>query len=230
MDRESKGFFDVLGWVIFAVLWVLAVIFVAPIMHFYPDLIPFRFFEFWSNKDVLGGIFASWPIFAWGAGATFVLKFIFSSDSEDEDVPYLWDMLKSFFAGLLEEITYRWVFFFSFIVFAAVFDSVSFGIVHWFYINIEVPVVSFVTLGKMEWIFSWKGSWVVGAAALNTTNSFSKGHNYLGPLGTVNAWFLGWFFFYLLANYGILAAIVSHILYDIVVFTVAHIQDAITDS
>lgn len=225
-DSEST---DILGWVIFAGLWALTATFVALIMHFYPDVIPFQFFEFWNKKDILGGIYASWPIFVWGAGATFVLRLFFPSDSSDKNRSYPWNILRSFFAGLLEETTYRWVFFFSFIVVVAVFDPITFGFLHWLYIHIEIPVINFVTLGKVEWVFQWKDSWIVGSAAIWTTASFRNAHKHLGLVSWINAWFLGWFFLYILVNYGIIAAIASHIVYDIIIFTVAYIQDAIVD-
>lgn len=224
-DLENEEV-DVLGWIISAGLWILVAAFVASIM-FFSDLIPFQFFEFWGKKDILGGVYASWPIFVWGVGATFVLGLFFPSGIKDEERSYPWDILRSFFAGLLEETTYRWVFFFAAIVTVVVFDFITFGLGHWIYVHIGVPVVGFVTLGKVEWIFYWKDSWIVGAAALNTTSSFGKAHKYLGWLGVTNAWFLGWFFFYILVNYGIIAAIVSHALYDMVVFTTVRVQGAI---
>lgn len=47
-----------------------------------------------------------------------------------------------------------------------------------------------------------------------------NGHAYQGWFGTINSWFLGLYFFYIMLTHGLLAAIVVHFTYDFIIFTI----------
>jgi hypothetical protein len=68
---------------------------------------------------------------------------------------------------------------------------------------------------------------VVGAAIVSISIRFRDGHIYLGLIGWINAWFLGMFMFYLTFQYGLLAAILVHILYDIFALGVGYLDSVI---
>ena len=90
----------------------------------------------------------------------------------------------------------------------------------WLYTAVLVPLANLVTLGALQpYLLSETTSWVLGAAIVTAAGAFRKAHEYLGYFGMVNAWFIGMVFFYLALNYGLITAIVAHILYDVIIFT-----------
>ena len=86
---------------------------------------------------------------------------------------------------------------------------------YWFYDTLVVPVVNFVTLGYFESIFygEFPKLFVFGMIAANA--SFRDGHKYQGPIGTINSWIIGFIFMYCMINYGLITAIIIHIIYDL---------------
>ena len=89
------------------------------------------------------------------------------------------------------------------------------------------PVVNFLTLGHLQPYLLGSLGWAVGAAIISSNGKFRDGHAYQGLFGWINAWFCGMFFFYLMFTYGILASIIVHFLYDILIFIVVYLDAVI---
>ena len=204
----------------------------------WPTLIPFDTFQFWNwdGDTIWNGLMAGWPIYVWGLSVQFLLstfaKFKQKHIDEAEDF-LIGGAFISVIAGVTEEISFRWIFFlgacfgvqFANFLFFGWFpwifgDWASFleipRLVSWY---IAIPVADFFTAYKMHWLLVAQG-WVVGAACLGANAKFRDGHKYQGPLGVINSWYLGLFFFWIMFEYGLVAAICVHIAYDMVIFSV----------
>jgi hypothetical protein len=97
--------------------------------------------------------------------------------------------------------------------------------VRWLYEWALFPMVDWVTMGYLTEYLYHPHSWAVGAAIIGANAAFRDGHKYQGLLGTINAWFLGMIFFWVVFTYGLFAAMVVHFLYDLAIFaTVAFMR------
>lgn len=222
MDQERESTdssYNYLGDALFALCFAGAV------SVYYPGVIPFGFFEFWGFRaSPLEAVLISWPLFLWGVVATSVL--VFSKYNGYKNPPhevFLAGTVTSLWAGVVEEVSFRWLIFFSGIIGAYILDFLLLGflglhIVQWFYMTVLCPVANFFTLGLLEPYLSGQYGWAVAAAMISSNGHFRDGHAYLGILGFINSWFCGMYFFYLTLNYGLVAAIIVHFLYDFLIF------------
>ena len=203
----------------------------------WPTGIPYNHGTFWHTHgtSVLQGVFAGWPVFVWGASISVILATSahrLSSHGTSAGVLFVVGLLRSAQAGLLEEIAFRWLIFLGAIPSVKIanfliFGWLGFGIPSWLHLRIAAPIADFFTLHALHgWLFSPHG-WAVGAALLSTNAFFRDGHKYLGWLGFVNSWFIGMFLFWIMFHYGLLAAILVHFVYDVIVFSIAAANVAI---
>jgi hypothetical protein len=222
--------------IVFVITTVTTLLFVSLAKLLWPDLIPFKLFEFWALKKPLGrAILASWPLLAWSVLINTVIVIINRNDPETNRnaEKFLSNGFEiSIWAGVSEEIAFRWLLFYSQIIGYKIvnwlfFGFAGFGIFEWLYLHITGPIANFLTLGFLEPILLNGIGWAVGAAILSSNGKFRDGHAYQGILGWINAWFTGMFFFYLMFNYSLFASIVVHFLYDIFIFIVVYIDAAI---
>lgn len=199
----------------------------------FPDLILFSPFEFWNIRT--GGpidwLYAGWPIFAWGTIATLILGLIHKSSYAEyynAEELFATDILTSLWAGIMEEICFRWLIFLSCIAGAKIsnflfFGYFGFGLVEWFQLNILGVIANFTTFGYLKDVLIKPEMWAVGAGLLATNASFRDGHKYLGLLGYLNSWFIGMFLFWILFKYGLIACIIIHFTYDLLLGIVAYL-------
>jgi Type II CAAX prenyl endopeptidase Rce1-like len=59
---------------------------------------------------------------------------------------------------------------------------------------------------------------ILGAAVISSNATFRRAHQQLGYLVVLNSWIIGIVLFWLMFNYGLVASIIAHIAYDLVVF------------
>lgn len=211
----------------------LSIFTIAIFQALWPGTIPFGTFAVWKTTGAIGDwLAAGWPILAWGFGIqSLILLFSqqrrFMSDPFDEASPL--DILKagaviSLWAGVMEEISFRWLIFYSQIVWLKIvnflfFGFLGLGLACFFQVHLFGPIADFTTFGGLHgWLFSPSG-WAVGAAMLGTNAFFRDGHAYQGWFGLLNSWFGGMFFFWMMFSFGLPAAILMHVLYDLVVFS-----------
>lgn len=252
----------------FLVSAALAAVFLLVVNAFWPDLIPITSAQVWESKGTVEEWFTlSWPIFVWGAGATFLIALLRHMSEEERQVHaghlFVKGLLLSAAAGLVEEVCFRWLIFLAAIAvlpignwffggvpllvmiglfsllagsatkngLLALFLGVAVpgfvylvfglppGIPEWFHLNVWGPLADIFTGGFLHDTLFHPAGWAVGAAVIYANAFFRDGHKYQGIIGVVNSWFLGMFFFYLMLNHGLLAAILVHFAYDVVVFT-----------
>jgi len=200
----------------------------------FPNIIPFTAFEFWHIRDSgpSDWLYSSWPILAWGGGFTFLVAVFTRNDSwlnDDAEGLFIKDTLISVWAGVVEEICFRWLIFLAGIATVKFFNVLffgflGFGIPQWLQIYIMGPVANFFTLGYLAPVLVAPGSWAIGSALLGANALFRDGHKYLGWVGFANSWFIGMFFFWLLFTYGLVACIFIHFLYDFLISSVIYLD------
>ena len=216
-----------------------AAVFVAIVEFFFPNATPFSYFEFWKpSGTVLEWLFVALPIFAWGVGATAWQAFRTYNDPQDNR--HAEKVLSGGFrislqAGVMEEIAFRWLIFLNAIIVLKIsnflfFGWLGFGLAEFVQNWIAGPVANFFTLGYLSEILTNPENWAVGAGMLMANAFFRDGHKYQGPIGFINSWFLGMYFFYLMFTYGLLAAILIHFLYDLLIFLVIYVDMVIERS
>lgn len=205
----------------------------------WPEVIPFTFFQFLAFKGTLSQVLtASWPILLWGACVTAFFALTSRNDrhvNRHAELILVEGGVISVMAGVLEEIAFRWWIFYGAIVGVKIsnflfFGFLGFGIPAWLYLNLFGPVANLATLGILEPILFNGLGWAVGAAVLSSNGKFRDGHMYKGPIGWINSWFIGMFMFYLMFQYGLLAAVLIHFLYDLFIYCIHYVDAAVERS
>lgn len=178
---------------------------------------PFTFFSVWSIKgSVFTWLLAASPILIWAA----VTSLLCSTKNKPGIVP---GTLISAWAGIVEEICFRWLIFLHVMVGIKVLNFLffdwllGFGLAELFHNYISGPIVNWTTFGYLEGYIFHPHHWAIGAGMLIANGLFRDGHTYQGLIGIVNSWFIGLFFFYMMFSYGLLAAILVHFLYDLII-------------
>jgi hypothetical protein len=202
-----------------------------------PAALPFAVFSFWQTR---GGptdwVSSVWFIFVWGVGVTAIFAFLTRNDwlkNRNAEQILVGGAFISVAAGVIEEIIYRWLAFLAAIPLLLVSNWVfggwlfGTGLPEWLFTHAFGPLANWVTFGALHEQLSHPYGWQVGAALLAANAAFRNGHKYQGPLGVVNSWFLGMVFFWILFEYGLLAAIAVHFLYDMFLFVVEYVDAAI---
>ena len=160
------------------------------------------------------GLGAVWFIFAWAG--LFVL--IGKGDDYFEKKATLVGraIWLSVNAGIWEELIFRWLVFGSAMITLTFVNWITFGLLHWLYVTLFIPVANWLTFGALAPQLLG-ANWILGAAVLSASASFQSGHKHLGLFGYLNAWFLGMIFFWLTFNHGIFTAMVAHVMYDLII-------------
>ena len=95
---------------------------------------------------------------------------------------------------------------------------ITFGLVHWICVHILIPLANLTTFHTLQPQLL-NSNWVIGAAIVLVSISFRNAHAYQGIAGEINAWYIGMLLFWLVFNYGLFTAIVAHVVYDAIIFT-----------
>lgn len=211
-----------------------SLIVVSLVMFFRPDIVPFNVLEFWNmSGSPLDWISAGKWILLWG-GLVTVAWCVFTQNEPRNNrhaERILGQGIKiSIAAGIGQEILFRWTYLLSGIVMVQVFDWLlggfyfGHGVLHLLQTHVLGPIADLTTLGSMSEFLVRSDTWAVGAGMLATNLAYRDGHKYTGKFGVVNNWFIGMAFFYLMFTYGLLAAILVHILYDLVIIGVVYLD------
>lgn len=209
---------------------------IAFVKWLWPSMIPFDAFAFWSWEKPVGELFAAaWPIFAWGGGVTALIAFTTRNKREvnrNAEGIIVGGTIISIWAGVVEEICFRWLIFLSSIFWVQVVNFLLLGFMGWgipehLFVWIFRPLADWTTLGGLHAQLFHPATWAVGAAMLSANALFRDGHKYQGPFGWINSWFCGMFFFWIMFTFGLPAAILIHFLYDLLIFGVRYVDAAI---
>lgn len=176
-----------------------------------------------GQGDTGAGLTKVWFIFAWALVASLVIGLVLNRwhvSYKSRFVLLIKGLWFSLNAGFFEELIYRAFAFMSAMVILPFVNFITFGFMRWLYSEALVPLANFMTFGALEPQLLGHSNWVFGAAIVSASIKFRNDHKHLGSIGMINAWFLSMVMFYLVFNYGIVTAIVAHVVYDAIVFTV----------
>lgn len=222
-DKQKQGCFVLSA--------LVSLIFVGVVNLFWPWAIPFRFLEFITLNNFWQGVIACWPAYVWAIGGTlfFTSQKLIRDIRNDGESFLAGGFLVSVWAGVVEEICFRWFIFFGAIVGVKItnfifFGFLGFGIPEFLHMYIFGPIANFTTFGALQDFLFHKHGWAIGAALIATNARFRDGHMYQGLLGFINSWFLGMIFFYVMFVYGLPAAIAVHFLYDMLIFATIYLM------
>lgn len=235
MFRLLDAYRGLFGYQFMVTIVIFAIMFTAIwwIKLLSPSAIPYDLFHFWKFEGTVGEVLsASWGIFVWGTIATAFLALRARNDHKDNqraESYFLQGTILSLWAGITEEIGFRWLYFYLLIPAYLLSSHLLFGLPEWIYRNIGGPISNILTLGALE-PFLLQGNWAVGAALVQVNIRFQDQHKYLGLIGWLNSWFIGMFMFYLMFHFGLLAGILVHAIYDFLIFLVYYLDALIERS
>lgn len=172
------------------------------------------------HGNLLAGLTAVWWIFAWGFGIQLLVQIyrVFTRHPRDANLPQLLrhGAYMSAHAGFFEEIIFRIFAFLSFIIGITWLNSRTGDWLEGLATQYILPFANLITLG----VFSQQmGEWAIGLALIAGSWFFRSAHLHYGKFSKLNVLVVGLVMFWLLFNYGLLAAIAAHFLYDLAVFT-----------
>jgi hypothetical protein len=189
---------------------------------------PIAFTDVWTTHGSMwDGLTSVWYIFVWGLAITMVISLASIIKRQPRSVEPGELLMKgiaiSLFAGVVEELAFRWFLLFGGMFALTILNFITFGLVEWVNTWALIPLTNWLTFGMLSPQLTGYGSWVFGAAIIFANGSFRDAHESNGLFAYLNAWAIGIVFFYLMFNYGLLTAIVAHVLYDLCIFTTAAI-------
>lgn len=246
MKNVLRGFYPTLSvseddpkpqWAQWFVTATYLAVVVAVAKWVFGSYIPFDYFQFWSMKgSVREWVVGAWPVFAWGAGVTLLFSLLSRNSYEQNKHAERFlarGISVSLCAGIMEEIVFRWLLLMTGILAVRVTDWIfggcifGNGLVWWLQTHITLPLANFFSFHMLSQWLQEPGSWYVAAGIIAANVKFRDGHKYQGLLGMVNSWFIGLYFFHLMFKFGLPAAILVHVLYDLFIFIVRYIDRVI---
>ena len=227
LKKESRSVYSIPPGpltAIYLVMFSIAFVIYGVVSLFWGDHMLMSFSDLWQpNASISAGLGRVWFIFAWAAVTTFGVGLVLLRRGEprkQEPTTAVWrGAWLSLNAGFFEELIWRWMAFFVAMVFLPAANWLTFGFVKWLYTAALIPLANWVTLGALQPQLTGHANWIFGAAVISANARFRNAHR--GKFFRyVNSWFLGMVFFWLMFNYGLMAAIVAHILYDLIILAV----------
>jgi hypothetical protein len=191
--------------------------------HFWGHDMLLAWDQLFKSGSILSGLGRVWFIFAWAAAGPLFAVFILHERASSYDTRGLL-LLKGWWislnAGVFEELIFRGFIFLSGMVVVRFMNTITFGFEKWFALHVEMPLADWFTFHALHAQLAGNPNWVFGGALVLAAGLFRNEHGYLGLFGYINSWFIGMVMFYLVFHYGIVAAIVAHVLYDAIIFTI----------
>lgn len=165
------------------------------------------------TNDILGAVAEIWPFFLYGLIMAFISLTEVTEIYKKETI-LVKDAYLSVMAGILEEVLYRCLFIFTSMVLIAILDLITFGLMLWLYRNLVFPIADILTLGLMHGtIYGPPVLFMAGGLSANA--AFRDGHKYQGLYGYISSWFVGMYLLYMMLTYGLVIAILAHMIYDL---------------
>lgn len=209
----------------FYVVTFLGFLAIGGVAYFLPALIaPFGLFDLWTIKGSLWeAAWKAWPLYLWGMLTTIDIC-ISEADrlrAGDPMKEFVDDTLISIRAGFVEEIAFRWLAFLAGLIAIYLVDWAIFSIsgVRWLR-GIFEPIcqlANWLPTGNLSTHLLGEHGWTIAAAIIGANVVFCVGHTYQGFWGCATAWVGGLYLFWVVFDYGLLAAIGVHFLYNFVI-------------
>lgn len=238
-DEETDPFKAFVINAIALIVWGLfSAAFCAVVNFWWPHIIPYEFFDLWKSKGTLADwLAAGTPMFIWAVVLNSAILFSTRNKPEQNkhaEAGLTVGLIRSVWAGISEEILFRWLIYMGAFATAACCNFLffqgwwfHFGTTEWFQIHIAGPWADFTSNGYMREYLNNPTNWMMGAAIIASNTQFRDGHKYQGIVGVVNSWYGGLFLFYIMFKFGLPAAIVVHAGYDILCYVVAYFDSIV---
>jgi len=215
-----------------ALLGIIFIAFIALIITnwIYPAGTPFGVFNLWTVKAPILMIAAySAPLLFWAIVWIIAIRPLLEKISRVKNNSPLENpkkiLINKFYASIIEGSLFRWLIFLNFIWIFQLFNWMIFGIFEQFYINSAAPIVSCSSLGIFDKIIYHPFGWSTGAAIIATSAIKTKYHNYQGFFGIINSWYIGLYLSLLTIQFGLLASIITHFLYDVIIDLMQYLKN-----
>ena len=186
------------------------------------DAVPFRFDQFLYFRGQIWEPFVmAAPLFFLGLVIN-AYKMVTSTNPPEvhknaKKLP-LTGFVTSLMAGVMEELTFRWVLFFGCMGMIWVIDTVLLeGMVRNYIIESGYWLNTFATFGATPYAMN-PATWTIGIAVLASNWKFQEGHMYQGLTGFIFSWIGGMYFFAIMFQHGLYAAMLVHFAFDMFVF------------
>lgn len=173
------------------------------------------------RAEVLEGLRRVWFIFVWGFGLQLLIQIwrIVRRRPKDANLPQLlkhgaWISLN---AGVFEELIFRYYGFAATVIGLQFANDWAHDAIKQTLTHTLLPVANVLSLGLLSSQLS-AANWALGGAMLLGSVFFRDAHRHYGKLAKANVWFIGLVMFWLMFNYGLVAAIIAHVLYDFVIY------------
>ncbi|OGG08993.1 hypothetical protein A2154_01820 [Candidatus Gottesmanbacteria bacterium RBG_16_43_7] len=215
--------------VIWAVCALVPISIIAVVRWLWPQVIPFHLFEFWAFK----GPYDQLILMALGLLAVgFVInlpKLILTLNhpqmSQQAETVFKFGFLISLRAGILEELVFRWLLFYSWMWILYLLNRIIFSAPELVYTHYFADILNATTARQLAPFFL-SMAWNVGAAIGVSNGKFRDGHLYQGKTGVAIAYLVGFFFFYIMFHHGLVAAMIIHAVYDMFIFGLLYMDMA----
>lgn len=226
--RERISNKDLLGYSIWDTLWYLQIFSLLGIIylvlrHFWAEYFLLRFSDLNNSPITFDGMASVWPLYL--LPIICALYFELFSDAEELYYEYESDkglllryLIRSINAGFWEELIFRWQSFFIAMVLIQFFDWASVGLIGRVFRDLLIPLVNWVSFGFLA---PQLDSWVIGASLISSAFIFGMVHN-KGIASKINSFLIGMVCFWVMFNHGILTAIATHAIYDLIVYMSAY--------
>jgi hypothetical protein len=216
---------------------LFAIFYITFVKWFFPSAIPLNWF-FWGDhkSSTIKVLMSCWPVLSFGIVFTLIMLFFTKNKPEvnskaEENLFY--GVLTSIYAGVTEEIAFRWILFLSCIPAIQLLDWIcggSFfgtGLINFVYTKFLIPFADLITFHQLSQYLYNPLSWAIGAAILSTNGKFRDGHSYQGPIGWLDAWFFGMFMYKIVWECGLPVAIIVHTVYNLLISFIVYIDSKV---
>ena len=174
-----------------------------------------------QTGDPVAGLKQVWFIFTWGFGVQLLVQVVRIVRRVPKDAPMrhlvrqgAWLSLN---AGIFEEIIFRVYAFLSFVIIIRFLDGFVGGTIRLLGTRFLLPIADFLTLGVFSGQFN-AAQWPVGLGILVGALFFRNAHRHYGAFSKANVFVIGLCMFWLVFHYGVMTAMIAHVLYDMAVF------------
>lgn len=194
----------------------------------WPSLLPFPVFFLWIVRCNLGQALAVIGISLLRAiivnGTISLCTKNKPEDNEQAEKIIVPGILISIYAGVSEEIDFRWLYFTLSILASKLANVCTFGLICWLQVHAWGPLLDWLTLGFLREYLVGLSVWPISAAIMAANGKFQDAHQYQGPSGMISSWYGGMFYFYIMLHYGLPIAILAHLSYDLMTFLIIYLD------
>ncbi len=199
----------------------------------WPGVAPYRLFELWRpHGKPSEWLLVTLPLIAWGVSVTAWHAITTKNDprlNRYAERVFAEFFMLSLWAGVVEEVCFRWLLFLGGIVVLKAVNGLAFlilgiGLLQELQVFVLGPVANFLTVGCLHEHLNEPSRWAVGLSMLISNGFFRAGHMHSGWFGTISSWFVGMYLFGISMAYGLPAAIITHVYYDLLIFLVVYLD------